>query len=113
VVAQRLPEIGLRMALGATRGGIRWMILRQVLAVAAVGGSIGVAAALVLGRAAQALLFELQFYDPAVIAGSIVALALVVLSAGLLPAHRGARISPVCALKYEIALPVLPDASAR
>jgi ABC-type antimicrobial peptide transport system permease subunit len=76
-VAQRTPEIGLRMALGATRAGVRWMILRQVLAVAIVGGAIGLASAMLLGRAAQALLFELQFHDPVELAGSIVALMLV------------------------------------
>jgi predicted permease len=100
-VAQRMPEIGLRMALGATRGGVRWMILRQVLVVATVGGTIGLASAMLLGRAAQALLFELQSHDPTVLAGSIVALMLVALAAGLVPADRAARVDPMSALKYE------------
>jgi predicted permease len=100
-VAQRRPEIGLRMALGATRGGIRWMILRQVLVVAIVGGSIGLAAAMVLGRAAQTLLFELQFDDPIVLTVSIAALMVVAMAAGVVPADRAARIDPMSALKYE------------
>ena len=100
-VAQRMPEIGLRMALGATRGGVRWMILRQVLVVATAGGTIGLASAMLLGRAAQTLLFELQFHDPGVLAASIVALMLVALAAGLVPADRAARVDPISALKCE------------
>jgi ABC-type antimicrobial peptide transport system permease subunit len=99
-VAQRTPEIDLRMALGATRAGVRWMILRQVLVVAIVGGATGLASAILLGRAAQALLFELQFHDPVVLASSIVALTLVAVAVGLVPADRAARIDPMSALKY-------------
>jgi putative ABC transport system permease protein len=100
-VAQRTPEIGLRMALGATRARVRWMILRQVLVVAIVGGGIGLLSAILLGRAAQTLLFQLQFDDPVVLASSLVALVLVALAAGLLPAERAARVDPMSALKYE------------
>ena len=100
-VAQRTPEIGLRMALGATRANVRWMILRQVLVVVIIGGTIGLASAMVLGRAAQTLLFELQFHDPLVLAGSIVVLILVALAAGVVPAARAARVDPMAALKYE------------
>jgi putative ABC transport system permease protein len=63
-VAQRTPEIGLRMALGATRGSVRWLVLRQVGVIAMVGGTLGLAFAILLGRAAQALLFGLQFTTP-------------------------------------------------
>jgi ABC-type antimicrobial peptide transport system permease subunit len=100
-VAQRRPEIGLRMALGATRARIRWMILRQVLAVAMIGGAIGLTCAMLVGRAAQTLLFGLQFDDPVVLGSSIVALTLVALAAGLVPADRAARVDPMFALKYE------------
>lgn len=100
-VAQRTPEIGLRMALGATRARVRWMILRQVLAVAIIGGAVGLASAMLLGRAAQTLLFQLQFDDPVVLASSIAALIVVALAAGLLPAERAARVDPMSALKYE------------
>ena len=100
-VAQRTPEIGLRMALGATRGSVRWMILRQVLVVAAVGTAIGLIAAMLLGRTAQTLLFELRFHDPIVLAGSILALMLVAVAAGVVPADRAAHVDPISALKYE------------
>jgi predicted permease len=100
-VAQRTSEIGLRMALGATRGGVRWMVLRQVGAIAMVGGTIGLASAILVGRAAQALLFGLQFHDPVVLASSIVVLMFVALAAGFVPANRAAGIDPMRALKYE------------
>jgi predicted permease len=100
-VAQRTAEIGLRMALGATRARVRWMVLRQVGLIAMIGGAVGLASAILVGRAAQALLFRLQFHDAGVIALSIVVLTLVALAAGLVPANRAARVDPMRALKYE------------
>ena len=100
-VAQRTPEIGLRMALGATRFGVRWMVLRQVGLITLVGGTLGLATAILTGRAAQSLLFGLQFHDPIVLAASIGVLALVALAAGLVPANRAASVDPMRALKYE------------
>ena len=100
-VAQRTSEIGLRMALGATRGGVRWMVLRQVGVIVMVGGTIGLALAILVGRAAQALLFGLQFHDPVVLASSIAVLVLVALAAGFVPAYRAVRVDPMLALKYE------------
>jgi len=100
-VAQRTPEIGLRMALGATRARVRRMVLGQVGVIAMVGGTLGLASAILVGRAAQALLFGLQFHDPVVLVSSIVVLMLVALLAGFVPAHRAARVDPMRALKYE------------
>jgi predicted permease len=100
-VSQRTPEIGLRMALGATRAGVRWMVLRHVGLIAAIGGALGLALALPLARAAQALLFGLEFADATVLAGATLALGLVALAAAYVPAARAARIDPMRALKYE------------
>ena len=100
-VAQRTSEIGLRMALGATRARVRWMVLRQVGAIAAVGGGIGLGLALLIGRAARSLLFGLEFHDAWVLAASLAALMLVAVAAGLVPASRAARVDPMRALKYE------------
>ena len=100
-VAQRTSEIGLRIALGATRSGVRWMVLRQVGVITGVGGVLGLGVALALGRAARTLLFELQFYDAAVLSAAVITLMLVALAAGLVPAARAARIDPMRALKYE------------
>jgi len=67
----------------------------------AVGGVAGLAAAVGLGVAARALLFEIKGYDPAVLAGAIVALAVVAMAAGIIPALRASRIDPIQALRYE------------
>jgi ABC-type antimicrobial peptide transport system permease subunit len=100
-VAQRTAEIGLRMALGATRARVRWMVLRQMAVVAAIGGTLGLAAAIAIGRAAQSLLFGLRFDDPSVLASAGVVLMVVVTAAGFLPADRAARVDPMRALKYD------------
>ena len=100
-VSQRTREIGLRMALGADASRVRTMILRQVSLMTAVGAVIGLAASLWLGRLAQSLLFQMKGYDPVVLAGATVALAVVALAAGLIPAVRASRVDPMLALRYE------------
>jgi len=77
------------------------MVLRQVGLITAVGGTIGVAIAIVVGRAAQALLFGLQFHDAPVIGSAIAILTLVTFAAGFVPAHRAAKVDPMRALKHE------------
>jgi predicted permease len=100
-VSQRTREIGVRMALGADARRVRRMVLRQVGMMTLVGGVIGLAAALALGRTAQSLLFGLAPHDPVVVAASIAVLALVGLAAGYLPAHRASTVDPIKALRYE------------
>ena len=100
-VAQRTREIGVRMALGADQGRVRGMVLRQVGLMTAIGGVIGVAAALALGRAAGSLLFELKGNDPFVFAIAAAMLTLVAFGAGYLPARRASRVEPMQALRYE------------
>jgi predicted permease len=100
-VAQRTREIGVRMALGASAGTVRAMVLRQVGTMTLVGGLIGIVAAIGLGRGAQSLLYELKGWDPFVIAASAVLLTLVALGAGLIPALRASRVDPMQALRYE------------
>jgi predicted permease len=100
-VAQRTREIGLRMALGAAPNRVRGMVLRQVANMTLVGALVGLAGALVVGKAAQSTLFQMTGADPAVLALSAVALALVAVSAGFIPAHRASRVDPMRALKYE------------
>ena len=89
------------MALGAAPGRVRAMVLRQVGVMTLVGGGVGLAAAVGLGRAAQSMLFQLNGSDSAVLGGSAVALAIVALAAGFVPAHRASRIDPMTALRYE------------
>ena len=100
-VSQRTREIGLRMALGAAPSRVRAMVLRQVGMMTIVGGAIGLAAAIALGRAAQSLLFEMQGWDPGVLAAAAVSLATVALAAGFIPAHRASQVDPMSALRYE------------
>jgi predicted permease len=100
-VAQRTREIGLRMALGAAPDRVRGMVLRQVAIMTLVGALVGLAGALGVGKAAQSILFQMTGADPAVLVLSAVALALVALCAGFIPAHRASRVDPMSALKYE------------
>jgi ABC-type antimicrobial peptide transport system permease subunit len=100
-ISQRTRELGVRMALGADGGRIRGMVLRQVAWMTLAGGLVGLAAAIALARLLRSLLFELQGHDPAVLLGATVALGLVSLGAGLVPAIRASRIDPIRALHYE------------
>jgi predicted permease len=100
-VAQRTREIGVRMALGADAGRVRRMVLRQVGVLTLVGGVIGIAGAVGLGRLSQSLLYQLKGYDTAVFGIAIAVLTLVSLSAGYIPALRASRIDPMAALRYE------------
>ena len=100
-VAQRTREFGLRMALGADGGAVRGMVMKQVARMAVIGGTIGLLIAVGIGRAAQSLLFELEGHDPVVLAGSVIALALVAIGAGVIPALRASKIDPMTALRYE------------
>jgi ABC-type antimicrobial peptide transport system permease subunit len=100
-VSQRTREIGLRMALGAAPSRVRLMVLRQVGVMVVIGGGVGLAAAVGLGRLAQSLLFELQGTDPLVLTAAAVSLSLVALAAGFIPAHRASQVDPMSALRYE------------
>jgi predicted permease len=100
-VAQRTREIGVRMALGASGRNVRAMVLRQVGIMTLIGGVIGIAGAIALGRGARSLLFEIKGYDPIVLAGSAALLALVALASGYMPALRASKVDPMQALRYE------------
>jgi ABC-type antimicrobial peptide transport system permease subunit len=89
------------MALGADSARVRGMILKQVGWMTLIGVIVGVIGAYYLGKAAASLLFQLQPYDPIVIASSVVLLTLVALGAGYIPAYRASRVQPMQALRYE------------
>jgi predicted permease len=100
-VSQRTRELGLRMALGAAPSRVRGMVLGQVARMTLIGGAIGLTAAVLLGRVAASLLFEVQGWDPVVLAAAAVSLSLVALLAGIVPAARAARIDPMQALRWD------------
>ncbi|HET6630159.1 MAG TPA: ABC transporter permease [Woeseiaceae bacterium] len=100
-VAQRTRELGVRQALGATPGRLQAMVLRQVGWMALIGGAAGLVFAVMLGRAAEAVLFGLAGYDPAVLGAAMAVLGAVVLAAGYLPARRASSVDPMQALHYE------------
>jgi ABC-type antimicrobial peptide transport system permease subunit len=77
------------------------MVLRQVGVMTLIGSVIGIAGALVLGRAASSLLFEIKAYDPMVYVLATVVLVIVAISAGYIPARKASRVDPMQALRYE------------
>ncbi len=100
-VSQRTPEIGIRMALGASRGGILKMVIGRAMLLVAVGIAVGAAGALALSRYLKSLLFEVKPGDPWTYASIAVLLAIVALAASMIPARRATRVDPMIALRYE------------
>jgi macrolide transport system ATP-binding/permease protein len=100
-VARQVGEIGIRMALGAQRGAVVWMVLRRVLLLAAVGLAISVPVAFSASRLVKSFLFETQPNDPRTLALAGVVLVSAAILAGYAPARRASRIDPVAALRHE------------
>jgi predicted permease len=100
-VAQRLHEMGLRMALGARTRDVLALVLRQGLGVAAVGIALGAAAALAAGHWVAPLLFDVSPHDPVVFGGVTVVLLAAAAAAALVPARRATRANPSDALRSE------------
>jgi ABC-type antimicrobial peptide transport system permease subunit len=100
-VARRTSEIGIRMAVGAGRGRVVWMILRETFGMLAVGAVIGAGAAVALSRLVQSQMFGVKGSDPATIAASAAVLAAIAAFASVFPALRAARVDPMVALRVE------------
>jgi len=100
-VSRRTSEIGIRMALGASAEAIRRSILRQGLALAAIGAAAGIALSLAATRLLATLLFELKPIDPPTLAISVALVVLVTLGASYLPARRASRVHPMAALRHD------------
>src|SRR5262249_21546648 len=100
-VVQRTQEIGIRMALGARRASVLGMVLREGLALAAVGVAVGIAGSLALMRAISSLLFEVTPWDPLTFAAVSLALGGIALIGCYLPAQRAMRVDPMIALRSE------------
>jgi predicted permease len=100
-VARRTSEIGIRMALGATRSSVITMVLRGVLVQIALGLALGIPCALVAGHLMASQLYGVGAYDPWALAGATLVLALCATAAGLIPARRASSIEPMKALRTE------------
>ncbi|HXW05946.1 MAG TPA: ABC transporter permease [Vicinamibacterales bacterium] len=100
-VARRTREIGIRMAVGASRPRVLLAILRGALMQLAIGAAIGLPAALAAGRLLQEQLFQITPHDPAVLAGGLALLGATALMAGWIPALRAATMDPVRALRTD------------
>lgn len=100
-VARRTNEIGIRMALGAQRGDVVRMILREAGILLGIGIAAGTALSLLAAKTASALLFGLKPSDPLTLAAAIAALAAVTVAASFLPAQRASRLDPMVALRDE------------
>jgi len=100
-VARRVREIGVRMALGARRAGIVWLVLRESLAMVGLGVLVASPLALAVGRAMGALLYGVAPTDPRVLVGAAAALLLSGAAAAAFPAWRAARVHPASSLRAE------------
>lgn len=100
-VTQRVPEIGIRMALGADRGTVLRMVIAQGLKLALLGVLLGVAGSLAMGGILTGFLYGVSPTDPATILGVAILLMLVAFVASYLPARRAVRVDPIMALRYE------------
>ncbi len=100
-VSRRTREIGIRMALGAPRSSVLWLVLRDGVLLVGGGAAIGIPSALVLTRLVRAFLFGVGAQDPFTLGVGLAILAAAAALASLLPALRATRIAPTTALRYE------------
>jgi predicted permease len=100
-VAQRTRELGIRMAIGATIGSIRWLVLREAAWVLGVGIVVGLGLVWSLGRVMDSLLFGISATDPASTATAIVVLLFAGTLGAWIPSRRASRVDPIRALRYE------------
>ena len=101
VVTRRTNEIGIRMALGAERSQVLWLVMRESLWLVALGIAIGVPVALAGNRLVKSMLFGLQASDPVSLLAGVAVLLVVAGLAGYLPARRASLVDPMVSLRYE------------
>lgn len=101
IVSRRTNEIGIRMALGAARARVRWMVMREIVQLVIAGIALGTALTLAAGTLVRNLLYGIAPTEPASLAAAIATLLIIALAAGYLPARRASQVSPMEALRYE------------
>ena len=99
--AQRKGEIGIRMALGAQRGSVIWLVLRDVAIILAIGSIVGMAMSIGAGKLIGSLMFGVKPGDPTTLIISAIVLATAGAIAGFIPAFRASKLDPAIALRYE------------
>jgi predicted permease len=100
-VAQRTNEIGIRMALGAERGAVIGMVLRETAILVAIGLVVGIPASIACGRLVETKLFGLKAADPLTLGSALAIMLVVAIASGYLPARRASKVDPLIALRYE------------
>ena len=100
-VARRTSEIGVRMALGARRATVVWMVLREVVVLTAIGLALSLPAALAASKVVESFLYGMKRNDPFALTAAMFTMVSATLLAGYLPARHAARINPVAALRHE------------
>src|SRR5262249_5530616 len=100
-VVRRTNEIGVRMALGASRGGVGWLVLRETLVLVAAGGVLGLIVVWPLLKLLTSLLYGISPYDPIALSGAAAGLIFAGALAGAIPAWRASRVDPLTALRAE------------
>ncbi len=98
-VTQRHREMGVRLALGASPGSVRWLVVREGLTIALVGVAVGLPLALASSKLLESLMFQVSVHDPFTFASVASLLALVAIAASYIPARRATRIDPLEALR--------------
>ncbi|MGH9761004.1 MAG: FtsX-like permease family protein, partial [Blastocatellia bacterium] len=100
-VANRTGEIGIRLAIGSTRGGIVTMIMRETMGLLLVGLVLGLGLAFASGLVVRSMLYGQHGSDPLILAAAVAALVLTALTAAVIPARRAGGVDPMTALRYE------------
>jgi putative ABC transport system permease protein len=101
LTGQRIPEMGVRIALGASAGEVVWLVLRQSLGMIFAGVAVGIAAALAAARLSVHLVDGMRPAEPLTFAVMILVLVASALFASFVPARRASRVDPLVALRYE------------
>jgi len=100
-VSRRTSEIGVRMALGAERRQVVWMVMRESVILSAIGIGLGLPLAIAGSRVLKAMLFGVTTADPIAFAAALAGIAIVAIVASVIPARRAASVNPIIALRYE------------